>query len=96
MQIVSTTYFICGLMEIPVGVLRGIGYSVVPMITSLLGSCALRLAWVTFVFPLSPTIQMLYTAYPVTWLVTAVAHYLFFLAIRKHAYNKTSDMHAIS
>ena len=59
-------------------------------------ACALRLAWVAFVFPLSPTIQMLYTAYPVTWLVTAAAHYLFFLAIRKHAYNKTSDMHAIS
>jgi len=91
MRIVSTTYFICGLMEIPVGVLRGIGYSLVPMITSLLGSCALRLAWVAFVFPLSPTIQMLYTAYPVTWLVTAAAHYFFFLLIRKHAYPKADN-----
>lgn len=95
LQIVSVTYFICGLMEIPVGVLRGIGYSVVPMVTSLLGSCALRLLWVAFVFPLAPSPQLLYISYPITWIVTSLAHYMFFLRIRKHAYSKAAGFLAV-
>lgn len=88
MQIVCVTYFLCGLMDVPVGVLRGIGYSVVPMVTSLVGSCALRLLWVAFIFPIAPSPQLLYISYPISWVITALAHYLFFLRIRKHAYSK--------
>ena len=71
-----------------VGILRGIGYSIVPMVVSLLGSCVLRLLWVWFVFPLDPVPGNLYISYPITWAITGAVHIIMFLAIRKKAYAK--------
>ena len=95
LSICCTTYFLCWLMDTQVGVLRGIGYSVGPMIVSLVGSCALRLLWVATVFPLNRTPEMLYLSYPVTWLITAAIHFCFFLKVRKRAYARVTGIHAI-
>ena len=74
-----------------VGILRGLGHSVVPMIVSLVGACGLRLLWVAFVFPLSPTPVCLYISYPVTWIVTLLAHTGFLIfVVRKRAYAKAA------
>lgn len=86
-------YCLCGYMEAMVGVLRGLGYSVVPMITSLVGSCALRILWVAFVFPLRPEPSTLYMSYPISWLLTGSVHLLVFLSVRKRAYQKVSDLY---
>ena len=96
LQIACTTYFLCGLMDTQVGVLRGIGYSVVPMIVSLVGSCALRLLWVATIFQFYRTPQMLYLSYPVSWIITAGTHFAFFLFIRKRAYARAVGVHAIA
>ena len=85
---ISCPYFICGIMDTMVGVLRGLGYSVIPMVVSLVGACGLRLIWVAAVFPLNRTPATLYISYPVSWLITALVHIAFFLAIRKRAYAK--------
>ena len=94
LSICCTTYFLCGLMDTQVGVLRGIGYSVVPMIVSLVGSCALRLLWVATIFQLNRTPEMLYLSYPVSWAITAATHFVFFLFIRKRPYPKAGGVHA--
>ena len=96
LSICCTTYFLCGLMDTQVGVLRGIGYSVVPMIVSLVGSCALRLLWVATIIQLNRTPEMLYLSYPVSWAITAATHFVFFLFIRKRAYSKAVGVHAIN
>ena len=83
---IACPYFICGVMDTMVGVLRGIGYSVVPMVVSLVGACGLRLIWVATVFPLFRSPATLYFSYPVTWIITGAAHILFFLLIRKRTY----------
>ena len=86
MQIVCATYAICGMMDVMVGGLRGIGYSVMPMLVSLVGACGLRLLWIATIFqiPRFHTIQMLYWSYPVSWIVTFSVHVLCFLwAMRK-------------
>ena len=49
-HIVAATYFLCGLMDGTVGVLRGLGYSVLPTVVTLIGSCGLRLAWIFLLF----------------------------------------------
>ncbi len=85
-------YFICGIMDTMVGVLRGLGYSVVPMIASLVGVCGLRLLWVAYIFPLNRVPASLYFSYLVTWIITGLFHVIFFLAIRRHAYRKVSDI----
>ncbi len=92
----GSLYFLCGLMDTQVGVLRGLGYSMVPMIVSLVGACGLRLIWVAFVFPLVGTPAALYVSYPVSWLVTAIFHCVFFFLVRKHAYAKVELAHKMA
>ena len=81
MGIVCTTYAVCGMMDVMVGGLRGIGYSVMPMLVSLVGACGLRLLWIATIFqiPQFHTIQMLYWSYPVSWVITFGVHVICFL-----------------
>ncbi len=76
MGIILPTYFICGLMDVMVGQLRGVGYSIMPMIVSLTGACLLRIIWIMTVFAANPTLKTLYISYPISWGVTFAAHFL--------------------
>lgn len=86
MMMICRPYLICGVMETMVGVLRGLGHSIVPMICSLVGSCVLRLIWVATIFPLFNTPTMLFISYPITWIITTLAHIVFFFLVRKKSY----------
>ena len=78
LQIIAATYFLCGLMDVGCGILRGMGKAVEPMIVSLLGSCVFRIIWVFTVCPLFPgQIMVLYISYPISWIVTGGVHYIF-------------------
>lgn len=81
---VCAFYFLCGLMDVMVGVLRGMGYSVMPMIVSLVGVCGFRLLWIATVFqiPQYHSIETVYISYLVSWIATAVIHYCCFLVVR--------------
>lgn len=68
--IVCGPYFLCGVMDVMTGALRGVGYSMLPMIISLMGACALRILWVATIFRLFPTIQCLMLSYPISWALT--------------------------
>lgn len=85
LAIVCGTYFLCGIMDVMAGVMRGYGYSVVPMIVSLVGACGLRLFWIFtfFKLPVFHTPDMLYMTYPVSWILTGFVHILCYLCIRK-------------
>ena len=74
MQFVATLYFLCGIMDVMAGVMRGMGYSILPMIVSLTGACGLRILWIFTLFAANRTLSMLYVSYPVSWLITALAH----------------------
>lgn len=65
-------YFLCGLMEDCSGVLRGLGRSLTSTVISLIGSCLFRIVWTLVVFPISPTLEIIYVCYPITWLVTSM------------------------
>ena len=84
MSIIATTYFACGWMDTMVGSLRGIGYSVLPMIVSLTGACGLRILWIFTIFARHRTLASLYISYPVSWVITAGAHLIcYFIITRK-------------
>ena len=74
MRIICTIYFTCGIMEVFVGVIRGMGYGFMPMIVSLIGACGLRIVWIYTVFQKYHTLTVLYLSYPVTWVITTLAH----------------------
>ncbi len=80
-QIIALTYFTCGIMDVMVGGLRGLGYSIMPMIVSLLGSCVLRIVWIYTVFPLQPTLFCLFLSYPVSWILTSLVHVICYLVV---------------
>ena len=75
MDIIMPTYFLCGLMDVMVGELRGIGFSVMPMIVSLTGACLLRIVWILTVFAADHSLTVLYLSYPVSWFVTFAIHF---------------------
>lgn len=82
---ISVPYFLCGLMDVMVGVLRGMGYAIMPMIVSLAGACGLRVLWIFTVFAANRTLPVLYLSYPVTWTVTFLVHLTCFMIVkRKH------------
>jgi len=73
---VGKYYFLCGIMEVFVGIMRGLGYAITPMIVSLTGACLLRIVWIMTVFKQQPTLDVLYMSYPVTWIVTLIVHFI--------------------
>ncbi|MDD6010675.1 MAG: MATE family efflux transporter, partial [Lachnospiraceae bacterium] len=79
--IIMSTYFLCGIMDAIVGSLRGMGYSVMPMIVSLLGACAFRIMWIYTVFSTTPTPECLYVSYPLSWTITFLVHLCCFFMI---------------
>ena len=74
MQVICGTYLLCGIMDVLVGSMRGMGYSFVPMIVSLAGACGLRILWIFTVFQWHRSLFVLYLSYPITWILTALAH----------------------
>lgn len=83
MRIICLTYFTCGMMDTMVGSMRGIGYSVLPMIVSLTGACGLRVLWIFTVFAANRTLFVLYLSYPVSWIITALVHFICFWVVRR-------------
>lgn len=86
LRIICTLYALCGIMDVLVGALRGIGYSIIPMIVSLVGACGLRLLWIATIFriPEYHSLTTVYLSYPITWTITLSVHAItFWLAARK-------------
>ena len=83
----NTLYCLCGMMDVMVGVLRGIGYSMMPMIVSLIGACGTRLLWIATVFRIERfhRIETVYVAYPISWFITFAVHVVCYFAVRKKA-----------
>lgn len=83
MQIICQWYFLCGIMDVAVGILRGMGYSVMPMLVSLAGACGLRVLWIFTVFVWKHSLFVLYLSYPITWTITLAVHFICFFVIWK-------------
>ncbi len=90
-SLLLTIYFLCGVMEVLAGFLRGLGYSLIPMINSLVGVCGVRILWIIFAFPTERfySLRGVMTCYPVSWSVTIVLNLIFcilaWIKIRKTA-----------
>lgn len=87
--IVFSTYFLCGNMDVLVGSLRGMGYSILPMVVSLMGACGFRIFWIFTVFVQYRTPEVLYSSYPVSWAITASCHLICFLLINRKLHART-------
>jgi len=73
---ICVPYFLIGLCEVCVGMLRGMGRSIYPTVVSILGICGLRLLWIFFVFPHIQTLESVYVSYPISWTVTGLIQFI--------------------
>jgi len=81
MSIIMFTYFTCGTMDTCVGAIRGLGYSIMPMIVSLLGACAFRVVWIFTIFRAFRSLENLYISYPISWVITTTVHLICFIVV---------------
>ncbi len=93
LQYICLTYFLCGIMDVMTGMLRGIGSSFAPMIISVLGVCGMRICWIYTIFRMEQfhTVTSLYLSYPVSWIITFLVEitvFLIFFKQRKKLFNK--------
>lgn len=91
LSIICTPYFLCGIMDVLVGILRGMGYAIMPMIVSLSGACLLRIVWIMTIFKQFHTLRILYLSYPVSWAITSTIHFLCLMFVFKKLGKKFSD-----
>ena len=82
---VCLPYFLCGLMEVATGALRGMGVSLLPMVASIVGVCGIRIGWILTIFkmPEYHSLESLYFSYIVSWVFTTVFHVTSFLIIHR-------------
>lgn len=88
---ICTTYALCGMMDVMVGSLRGMGYSIMPMLVSLTGACLFRVVWIMTVFRAYHSLEVLYISYPISWALTFGVHLLcFFIVYRRMMSGKSA------
>lgn len=88
--LVSLTVFVHGLYESSLSVVRGMGYSLAPMVAAIFGICVFRIVWVYCIFPFCPTYLMLVAIWPISQLVTGIAESVLFLYYFKKVKQKAS------
>ena len=83
-------YFCCGIMDLLPGALRGMGYSGVPMILSIIGTVGTRIVWIFGLFPAHRSLSFLFISYPVSWILTILMQAVCFCFVRKHVHQSVN------
>ena len=83
LAITTVPYFLCGIMDLFPGALRGMGHSAVPMILSVIGTVGTRILWIFGFFPHHKSLYFLFISYPASWIITIVMQVICFYFVRK-------------
>ena len=86
LSITTVPYFLCGIMDLFPGALRGMGYSAVPMVLSIIGTVGMRVLWIFAFFPQHRSLYFLFISYPASWIATIVMQVVCYYFVRKHCY----------
>lgn len=78
---IGIPYFLCGIMDALVGMLRGLGYAVVPMFVSIIGACGFRILWIATVFSQFHSLDVLFCSYPISWILTGGTHLICYIVV---------------
>ena len=84
----TVTYFLCGIMDLIPGALRGMGRSAVPMLLSVIGTVGTRIIWIYLIFPAHRSLAVLFISYPVSWLATIIMQAACFVFVRRNVHSK--------
>lgn len=84
----TITYFLCALMDLFPGAMRGMGHSAIPMVLSVIGTVGTRIVWIFGIFPSHRSLDILFISYPVSWIFSVLLQVFCFFLIRKKVYKK--------
>ena len=87
LSITTVPYFLCGIMDLLPGALRGIGHSGVPMILSIIGTVGTRVVWIFWVFPKYRSLFVLFISYPASWAITILLQVICFFMVRRKVHS---------
>ncbi len=85
MLITCLPYFLCGVMEVLTGALRGLGYSTIAAISTFVGVCGFRMIWVFAVLPHNRQVEFLFLCWPISWLIVNVLHTITLIVVKPRA-----------
>lgn len=80
---IGIPYFLCGIMDALVGMLRGLGYAIVPMCVSIVGACGFRILWIATIFARFHSLDVLFSSYSISWILTGGTHLICYLVVWK-------------
>jgi putative MATE family efflux protein len=83
MAVVGATYFLCGILEVVTGSLRGMGKTLLPSIIQLIGACGFRIFWIYTVFKHWNSLTTLLISYPVSWILTATPLFIMCFTVKR-------------
>lgn len=99
---VAVPYFLCGLMDVMTGLMRGMGASIAPMLITIIGVCGFRIGWISTIFriPACHTLSNLYLSYPISWCATFIVQIIAYIILtkrrnRRYAVASAPDSEAI-
>jgi len=95
MSFLMIPYFLCGIMEVLCGTMRGMGKSITAMIISLLGACAFRILWLETVFKIFPKIECVYISYAISWILTIIAYIVCLIVYYRRLVRPTTEARTI-
>ena len=98
MSFMLSCYFLCGIMDTLSGAMRGLGYSVIPMIISIGAICVLRAIWIFYVFPMEKFHSLIgiYTVYPLSWSLGLIALGISLFIVYRRIKKKLSSEESVS
>lgn len=88
----TITYFLCGWMDLFPGALRGMGYSAVPMVLSVIGTVGTRVVWIFGIFPYHRSLAILFISYPASWIITIVLQVICFYFVRRRVHRRSQAL----
>ena len=88
LSITTVPYFLCGIMDLFPGALRGMGHSGVPMILSIIGTVGTRILWIFWVFPQHRSLYILFISYPASWAITIAMQVVCFVLVRRKVHGQ--------
>ena len=83
LSITTVPYFLCGIMDLIPGALRGMGHSAVPMVLSVIGTVGTRIVWIYMFFPRNRSLHFLFISYPGSWIITIAMQAVCFWFVRR-------------
>ena len=83
MKIILPIYFVCGIVEVLVGCMRGMGYSFTPMIANFFCICVFRIVWIYTACKAYPSPTTLYLSWPISWILNIIVDGVIMMVIYK-------------